>query len=264
MKKISKYIYMALAGAFISIGAASCTDEYEYTPAAASKGNAYINAEGSTVLGLLPTAAQTFNVKVVRSDSAQAGTVHLTSSNTKFQVPAEVTFNAGEKTKTVSVSFNIAEASTDTVVISVASDDAYEYGPTGLTYVVTRYQKYEGTYVSTLLGTQFDTPIYKIGEYTYLIPASKDGWDYDITFTINKDNSVVIGGQRAFNHSRYGTVYMIGNAKGDAKVTAEGVEGSGVAGTYDTASKTATLKVAFMVPGVGSFGTKNETIVFTD
>ena len=94
---------MALAGAFISIGAASCTDEYEYAPAAASKGNAYINAEGSTVLGFLPTADQTFNVKVVRSDSAQAGTVHLTSSNTKFQVPAEVTFNAGEKTKTVSV-----------------------------------------------------------------------------------------------------------------------------------------------------------------
>ena len=264
MKKLSKYIYAILVGAVVLVVTASCTDEYEYTPASAAKGYAFINVEDTTVLGFLPSAAQTFNVKVFRSDSIHAGTVHLKSSNSKFEVPAEINFAAGEKTKLVPITFNMAEASTDTVNISVAENEAYEYGATSLTYFITRYQMHQGTYVSGLYNTQFDTPIYKTGEETYLIPHSSEGWDFDITFTIKKDNSVVIPAQQAFTHSQYGIVYMIGNAIDDAEITETGIEGSGAAGIYDPDTKTATLKVAFMVPRVGSFGTKDDAIIFTD
>ena len=57
---------------------------------------------------------------------------------------------------------------------------------------------------------------------------------------------------------------MIGNAIDDAEITETGIEGSGAAGIYDPDTKTATLKVAFMVPRVGSFGTKDDAIIFTD
>ena len=78
------------------------------------------------------------------------------------------------------------------------------------------------------------------------------GEGYTIYFTIDTDNNVFIASQPCFDHSTYGTVYMIGYANADE---------SGYAGTYDPNTKTANLKVRYYVPGVGHFGVKDEVLV---
>ena len=77
------------------------------------------------------------------------------------------------------------------------------------------------------------------------------GEGYTIYFTIDTDNNVFIASQPCFDHSTYGTVYMIGYANADE---------SGYAGTYDPNTKTANLKVKYYV-SAGSFGTKDEVLV---
>ena len=78
------------------------------------------------------------------------------------------------------------------------------------------------------------------------------GEGYTIYFTIDTDNNVFIASQPCFDHSTYGTVYMIGYANADE---------SGYAGTYDPNTKTANLKVRYYVPGVGYYPTKDEVLV---
>ena len=58
--------------------------------------------------------------------------------------------------------------------------------------------------------------------------------------------------------------FIIGNANGDAKVTASSVDGSGVAGSYDPEEKMITLNLLHAVPGLGSFGTYPDYILISE
>ena len=96
-----------------------------------------------------------------------------------------------------------------------------------------------------------------------LLADAKNGYDYDIKFTIDEKGVVTVPAQPAWEHSKYGKVWVCGNEKDDAKVTADGVNGSGIAGTYDESTKMATLKLIHAVPNVGgAFGTKTDYILF--
>ena len=74
---------------------------------------------------------------------------------------------------------------------------------------------------------------------------------YDIQFTINADNTVMVPGQPSWVHSSYGAVWLVG----DANDTADGY-----AGTYDPATKKVTFILYHYVPGVGGFGTFTDTL----
>lgn len=263
MNKFFKYTFIALLGV-LTLGLSSCTDEYDYSPASKTElgGNAFLVSEGSTALSYLPTAEQSFTFQVSRVDSTEAQTVTLSSSNEKFAVPASVSFAAGQKTAEVKVTFNIATGTTENTRIAIADADKYYYAATVLDYAITRYQAYSGTYIANGLGFELQTPCYQIGAGQFMIPADpENGYEYDIVFTINAKNQVVVAPQPAWNHTSYGAVYVMGNADDDA--TTDG-SGSGVAGTYDPKTGLVKMQMYNYVPGVGSFGTFEDDFVFDE
>lgn len=263
MNKFFKYTFIALLSV-LTLGLSSCTDEYDYTPASKTDlgGNAFLASDGSTSISYLPTEEQSFTFKVSRVDSTEAQTVALSSSNSKFVVPASVSFAAGQKTVDVKVSFDIATGTSETTRIAIADDAKYYYAATVLDYTITRYQAYSGTYVAQGLGFQLETPCYQIGAGKFMIPADpENGYEYDIVFSIDSKNVVTVAPQPAWNHSSYGAVYVMGNAEGDASANGKG---SGVAGTYDPETGAVVMQMYNYVPGVGSFGTFEDDFVFDE
>lgn len=265
MNKFFKYTFIALLGV-LTLGLSSCTDEYEYTPTSKTElgGNAYLVSEGSTAISFLPSAEQSFTFQVSRVDSTEAQTVSLSSSNEKFTVPATVSFAAGQKTAEVKVSFNIATGTSEKTRIAITDAEKYYYAATVLDYTITRYQAYSGTYVASdqLLNFQIQTPCYQIGAGKFMIPADPEkGYEYDIVFSIDKDNNVIVAPQPAWNHPKYGAVYVMGNAEGDAAANGSG---SGVAGTYDPETGMVSMAMYHFVPNTGSFGTLDDVFVFDE
>lgn len=263
MNKFFKYTFIALLGV-LTLGLSACTDEYEYTPTSKTElgGNAFLVSEGSTAKSFLPTAEQSFTFKVSRVDSTEAQTVGLSSSNEKFTVPATVSFAAGQKTAEVKVSFDIATGTSEKTRIAITDAEKYYYAATVLDYTITRYQSYTGTYVANGLDFQIQTPCYMIGAGKFMVPADPaNGYEYDIVFSIDKDNNVIVAPQPAWNHPSYGAVYVIGNADGDA--AADG-SGSGVAGTYDPETGVVTMAMYNFIPNTVSFGTFDDVFVFDE
>ena len=113
-----------------------------------------------------------------------------------------------------------------------------------------------------MLGVQSNLIVRSYGNNYVLLADAKNGYDYDIKFTIDEKGVVTVPAQPAWKHSKYGKVWVCGNEKDDVKVTADGVNGSGIAGTYDESTKMATLKLIHAVPNVGAFGTKTDYILF--
>lgn len=265
MKKIFRYAFVASLGA-LALGFSSCDDKYEYTPASAADlgGNAFMIPAESTELVLTEDDEQAFTVTVSRVDSTKAEVIALTSDNDKFNAPTQVEFAAGEKSKTAVVTFNIAPATQEKVNIRVSEKDAFDYGLPELGFTVTRLAAKSAIMAYGLFGTQAETTLYYVGNQ-YIIPADyENGYEADINFTWNEDNTIVLPLQAAWTHPTYGDIYIIGNANGDAAVTASGVNGSGVAGSYDPEESMITLNLYHAVPGVGSFGTYPDYILITE
>lgn len=262
MNKLFKYTFIALLSV-LALGLSSCTDEYDYTPASKTElgGNAFLASNGSTTISYLPTEEQSFTFKVSRVDSTEAQTVALSSSNSKFVVPASVSFAAGQKTVEVKGTFDIATGTTETTRIAIADEAKYYYAATVLDYTITRYQAYSGTYVSQGMGFQIQTPCYQIGAGQFMIPANEGGYAYDIVFSINAKNEVTVAPQPAWTHPSYGAVYIMGNAEGDSQSNGSG---SGLAGTYDPETGVVTMLVNHFVPNTGSFGSFEDDFVFDE
>lgn len=95
-----------------------------------------------------------------------------------------------------------------------------------------------------------------------MVPADPaNGYEYDIVFSIDKDNNVIVAPQPAWNNPKYGAVYVIGNAENDA--AADG-SGSGVAGTYVPETGVVTMAMYNFIPNTGSFGTFDDVFVFDE
>ena len=133
MKKLLKYS-LSLLCAIMVIGLTSCTDSY-YDPAAPENKGAFLIANTTSFM-FTPGQAQEFEITVQRRDTVEAGTVTLTSDNSKFNVPSQVSFGANEKTKTVTVTSNLESGSDENVNISVAEGQAYHYGANTITFNV--------------------------------------------------------------------------------------------------------------------------------
>ena len=93
-----------------------------------------------------------------------------------------------------------------------------------------------GNYESELFSQSVDVYFCQVdGANKYKMKEPFD-YDYDIIFTIDSNNKVYIQPQPCYTSSNYGVITMMGYANGDD---------SGYAGTYNPATKTATLQMRY-------------------
>lgn len=196
---------------------ASCVDKYEYDGVGKQDPGAFISAD-ATEIKYAAEDEQILTFNLQRTNSEAAENISLTCDNSKFQVPASVSFAAGESKKTVSVPFSILGGTTEEVTISVAEESATVYGVSELKFTITRDFVWEylgeGVYTSWLFGS-WTQPVYR-GEGTqlYKLPGCiAEG--YDIEFELTEDGQhlakAIAKQETGYNHSSYGMV-SISNA----------------------------------------------------
>ena len=247
MKKIFRYTLAVLLGAMTMV---ACTNEYEYdAPSATDQGgNATISAAKTTYV-FVPSDVQEYVVTVARIDSTQAQTISLTSDNSKFNVPASVSFAAGQRTQDVKITSDLPAGSKEKVNISLGESDAFLYGGNIVTLTSSVYRMFECVIAQqTMYGGQWAGVIYELGGGNYMIPGCfADG--YDLQFSIDfKTNKVTIPAQYIdYYDDTYGRIAM---TTGSA--------------TYDPENLLITETVKFTLPDSGfSFsGTHTVYIMF--
>ena len=211
MKKTFKYAYVALAG-LLAMTMASCVDKYEYDGVGEQDPGAFISAD-ATEIKYAAEDEQILTFNLQRTNSEASENISLICDNSKFQVPASVSFAAGESKKTVSVPFSILGGTTEEVTISVAAKSATVYGVSELKFTITRDFVWEylgeGVYTSWLFGS-WTQPVYR-GEGTqlYKLPGCiAEG--YDIEFELTEDGQhlakAIAKQETGYVHSSYGMV----------------------------------------------------------
>lgn len=228
MKTIFKYAYVAL---FAVLALASCTDEFDYTPANPNQlgGNATIEAAQSSYT-FLPGQDQAVSFVVNRVDTTQAGTVNLVCDNEYFTVQP-VSFAAGEASKTVTIHGNVPVGKSAKVVVSVADEDAFLYGVKEINFVVSVYKSLEGVLTSGFFRNPVGIVIYDLTDGDFMAPGLYEE-GYDFKFHINfKTNEVTANPQ-------YIMVYN--EANGRVVMMGQGEDGI-VHGTYDPETLTASF-----------------------
>lgn len=268
---------LAFGMAACTVMFAACTEEYEYQPALKGEGgNAYIVGKTYTTLGYQGNDALTFQLKLQRTDAANAESVKLTSDNPSIKLPAAVEFKAGEKTKVVDIPFDSPEASTQKVVISLAPENASHYGVTSATYVLEHYKTHKADYESKWFGNTWNNvTVLEAGSrhYKLLIPLNDFNGNrfQPIEFVVNENNDVFVYPQPAYaDRSFKGDVlmlYVVGNWNGDASQLyndADIEKVSGYAGKYIPEENAFYLNFFWYAPNYGWWGWNNETIYLLD
>ena len=173
-----------------------------------------------------------------------------------------VNFASGESTATIYKSFSEMELGHSYSLVCRLSDDDIATGNPALgqqitttTVTVTCTSNWEdmgtGVYNSPDFWQESLTRVFqrnKSNPNMYRIKGLYSD-NYDIVFTI-EDGMVYIEEQPCFIHPSYGLVYMHGNLDGVV----------GTAGPYNAATKTASLTIRYYVPGVGQFGTFQDSM----
>lgn len=142
MKKIfNSFLFTALALLSVVSLAGCSADDEDFAPGEQDAG-AYLYTDNASPV-YIPTDNQVLAVSVGRTDSTEAGTYSISCDNSKFNCPSTVTFNAGEKTKTLAIPFNMGIGSTEKVTFKIADKDATVYGDSTLTFTVMRDYEWE-------------------------------------------------------------------------------------------------------------------------
>lgn len=254
MKTIFKYAYVAL---FAVLALASCTDEFDYTPANPNQlgGNATIEASKSSYT-FLPGQDQAVSFVVNRVDTTQAGTVNLVCDNEYFTVKP-VSFAAGEASKTVTIHGNVPVGKSAKVAVSVADEDAFLYGVKVISFTVSVYKSIEGVLTSGFFQNPKAAVIYDLTNGDFMAPGLYQG-GFDFKFHINfETNEVTAKPQYLFVYDEeHGRVAMMG--QGEDQI---------VHGTYDPETLTASFedtKMALPDAGLAFKGAFTEYITFNE
>lgn len=254
MKTIFKYAYVAL---FAVLALASCTDEFDYTPANPNQlgGNATIEAAKSSYT-FLPGQDQAVSFVVNRVDTTQAGTVNLVCDKEYFSVQP-VSFAAGEASKTVTIHGNVPVGKTAKVAVSVADEDAFLYGVKVISFTVSVYKSIEGVLTSGFFQNPKAAVIYDLTNGDFMAPGLYQG-GFDFKFHINfETNEVTAKPQYLFVYDEeHGRVAMMG--QGEDQI---------VHGTYDPETLTASFedtKMALPDAGLAFKGAFTEYITFNE
>ena len=141
MNKIFKYFMMVVV-AIAGISLASCSDDDDNYTVGEQSAGAYLYAE-STDLTFLPSDAQTFAIKVGRTDATEAQTISLACDNDLFTVPATVTFAAGEKEVSVPVTCDLSLGQSEDVMFTIPTDESSVYGDDTISMSITRDYTWE-------------------------------------------------------------------------------------------------------------------------
>lgn len=164
----------AVALATLAVAFTACTDEYEYDAVSSvDNSGAYILADETSILRT-ENEAQTFTFTVARHDTTEAKSYKLYTSDTSINVPSEVSFNAGEKEKVITVDFDVPLGTIeDSVVIGVQDGDAYTYGSKSLTFTISRCEMIANClFYSGWIGNYWDAEVY---QYGYTETTNADG-----------------------------------------------------------------------------------------
>ena len=246
MKNLFNYTLTLLLG-LLTITA--CTNKYEYdAPSATDQGgNATISTENNSFV-FVPGDEQVYQVTITRVDATNAQEISLTCDNEKFEVPATVSFAAGEKSKDVSLSSSLVAGESEVVNISLGKSDAFLYGTNTIRLSVSVYRMFKAVIQSAFYGNEpWEVSIYELGEGAYKIPdAFHDG--YDLKFNIDfKTKKVTIPAQYIdYYDDEYGAIAM-----------------STSTATYDPSTLMITATSTFFLPSISYvFGTAPVYIVF--
>lgn len=165
MNKIFRKGYTALLAVAVMASMAACTDEYEYDGVGVVDNHgAYLSAD-QTSLFLTEFDEQKLSFTVSRHDTVDAASYRLYTTNDGIDIPSEVSFAAGEKSKKIEVEFNVPVGTIeDSVVIGVQDEDAYMYGAHSLTFVISRCELLTGGMMySALFGGYWPIDIFLYG-----------------------------------------------------------------------------------------------------
>lgn len=173
MNRIFKNGY-AVALATLALAFTACTDEYEYDPAAPETGaaGAYISADETTII-FTEDEVPTITFTVERRDTEEAKSYRLYSSDEGVQIPSEVSFAAGEESKTLTVNLTLPAGTIGKeIVIGVNDEDAYVYGSKSMTFNVSVCRRVPGAMFYTQFigdgthGSLWEAIIYEYGKTT--------------------------------------------------------------------------------------------------
>ncbi|MBQ9200996.1 MAG: hypothetical protein IJ154_01305 [Bacteroidales bacterium] len=246
--KLNRILFGVLGLSLLAF--ASCQsdkEDYEFAPQVVS--GAYLSAD-TTVFQKLPSDAQTVRLVISRVDTLAAGEVTLKHTNDKFDVPATVSFAAGEASKEVVIPFAIASGTNAADTVTLTSE-AYPYGAAVLVFDVTVVKEYAATFVSAMFEDSWDTPVYEIAPGKFMIPGCYEE-GFDLIFTIS-GTKVTFADQKAWDSAsmgmEYGIIWVVSNP----------------AGSYDAENGIISAPLFHHLEGSNSgFGTEVEQIVFTD
>ncbi|MCR5076429.1 MAG: hypothetical protein K6A82_00070 [Prevotella sp.] len=164
---IKKYGLMALASIAV-LGFTSCAADDEDYAAGESDPGAYLYTDNADIT-LVPDDAQSFILKVGRTDSTTAGTVELKKDNDAFKAPSTVSFAAGQSVVEVPVTFDMEIGTKESVTFSVPSEQATVYGHDSLTVTVNR----DYTWQEAGYGT-FDDELFSGYKGTVYVEKAKE------------------------------------------------------------------------------------------
>lgn len=142
MKTSFKYIMLAFAVVSAAATLQSCSDDDStYTVGPQSEG-AYLYADFSSKT-YLPADEQTFTIKLGRTSTSGSQTISLNCDGEEFTAPTSVTFQDGESTVSVPVSFNLEIGSSATAVFTIPTSESTVYGDDTLSVTVSRDYTWE-------------------------------------------------------------------------------------------------------------------------
>ena len=171
----------------------ACADDYEYTPAEKNLtgSQAYLYADNGTSLSFVPTDVESFTVKLGRSVTTDKATVALTTTNNKFKVPSTVTFEAGQKTVDVPVTFDMAVGTTENVTVALDKSNSNPYGSDSLAISVKRDYSWkslgEGLFTSEFFRSSWSTVVFKADGANVYKLKSLYNEGTDIIFELSED-----------------------------------------------------------------------------
>lgn len=168
MSKTIKYWQLCLM-AILAMAFSACTEEYEYDPTTdTATTGAYMEATTETSIILTEDDAQQLSFTVLRHDSTTAATYKLYTDYDEMDIPETVSFTAGEKSKTITASFNVPSGTVQKkIVIGIDSADTYTYGAHSLTFVISRLKKISDCQIFATGGVFTGAALWNMDIYEY-------------------------------------------------------------------------------------------------
>lgn len=201
MKNIKSILFAAVVA---TLALSSCSsDDYSYSPGEKQSG-AYLTAAKSSFV-YTPGQEQVLTLGLGRTEYADAESVTLSGNNPAFQVPASVSFAAGEKDKTIDIPFSLETGESvsltvkvtsatsaygaDSVVVNVKCD--YEWISLGMGKYQDSFFFENGPYEVEIMQCTGVPNMYRIvGPYVAAIEAGE--WDYDSSCPPTEDVDITI------------------------------------------------------------------------